>query len=153
MSPTPPPKSSSVNASKFADQCREYLAEKIFRLRPARYDERFGLWPGEVGLEMESWPVRPGEPRAGIPGRVMLHGDDSLAAALMPMVDREGWRAEFADPLKKLMKIAIPNQTALPDWITFEPGGQIEISSAPFPCLSEAVERMHLIDDLSLIHI
>ena len=147
MSPTPPPKSSSVNASKFADQCREYLAEKIFRLRPARYDERFGLWPGEVGLEMESWPVRPGEPRAGIPGRVMLHGDDSLAAALMPMVDREGWRAEFADPLKKLMKIAIPNQTALPDWITFEPGGQIEISSAPFPCLSEAVERMHLIDD------
>jgi len=139
-----------------AERCREYLAEKIFRLRPPRYDERFGLWPGEVGLEMESWPVRPGEPRTGIPGRVALHGEDSLAAALMPLIEREGWRAEFAEAGKsardkssqqKLMKIAIPNQTAMPDWVTFEPGGQIEFSSAPFPCLSEAIERMHLIDD------
>lgn len=147
MNPTPPSKSGpgQTSSDKFADQCREYLAEKIFRLRPPRYDERFGLWPGEVGLEMESWPARPGASRAAVPGLVNLHGEDSLADALRVLIDREGWRPEFAGT--KLMKVAVPNQTALPDWITFEPGGQIEVSSAPFPCLSDAINRMHFVDE------
>ncbi len=98
---------------------------------------------------MESWPVRGGELRSEIPSRVMLHGEGSLADALVPLAEREEWQCEYSGegPAAVLMKIAVPGQTGLPDWITFEPGGQIEISSAPFPCLSDALSRMRQIDE------
>ncbi len=133
-------------STKLTEQCLAHLRDKTFRLRPVRYDERYGIWPGEIGIEMESWPVRPGELRSEIPGRVMLHGEGSLSEALLPLAEREGWTCEFADPAQ-LMKIAVPGHTGLPDWITFEPGGQLEVSSAPFPCLSDALNRMYLIDE------
>ena len=146
MNSKPP---SNPNQSKLAEHCLAFLSDKTFRLRPARYDERYGIWPGEIGLEMESWPVRAGDVRSEIPVRVLLHGENSLAEALIPLAEREGWQCEFSGDGSKsvLMKIAIPGQTGIPDWISFEPGGQIEVSSAPFPCLSDALNRMHLVDE------
>ncbi|MEY4631492.1 MAG: hypothetical protein RIQ81_1612 [Pseudomonadota bacterium] len=128
-------------------------------MRPARYDERFGLWPGEVGLELEMLPVRPGASRSAAPIMVPLHVPDangeSLAGSLLPLAAREGWNCEFSGsgPSARLLKIGVPGASSLPDWITFEPGGQIEFSSAPFPCLSDALNRLVQVRDKVARHL
>jgi glutamate--cysteine ligase len=51
------------------------------------------------------------------------------------------------------MRIAVPGASGAPDWITFEPGGQIEFSSAPFPCLSDALRRLVSVRDKVARHL
>jgi glutamate--cysteine ligase len=87
--------------------------------------------PRAVGLELELIPIH-----KSTRARVLAAGDPtrSTADTLSRLGKREGWREESnaADP---------------PSWtttdgahISFEPGGQIEISTAPQPTASDAID-------------
>jgi glutamate--cysteine ligase len=87
--------------------------------------------PRTVGLELELIPVH-----KATRTRALAINDSraSTADVLSPLGRREGWREESngGDP---------PSWT-LPDGarISFEPGGQIEISTAPKPTASEVID-------------
>lgn len=133
------------------DDCRAYLDQTTFRLRPKDYAESYPGWPGSVGLEIEMLPVRPemsSGPHAGRPTPIALHiGDDSSAAMLRREAKTRGWQTvdtedDHGRPM--LLKIDLDSH----DNISFEPGGQVEFSSAPYPCLADAVRRMREVQAL-----
>jgi glutamate--cysteine ligase len=125
--------------------CRHYVDEHIFKLRPQDYTEKYPKWPGAVGFEVEMLPViyAQGGQR---PALVPLQGaSGSLASCLRQLAERRGWTidesvgAQDSEPL--LMRILMDQGDAL----TFEPGGQLEFSSIPYPCLADAIKRMEAV--------
>lgn len=129
------------------EACLTYLYENTFRLRPSEYSQEHPHWPGAVGLEIEMLPVspRPSADQAGWPAPVPLHGDGpSTAQLLVAASAKMGWTPKFAphtglegeEPM--LMAVGMDHEDAL----TFEPGGQLEFSSKPYPCLGDALARM-----------
>ncbi len=132
---------------------RAYLEQTTFRLRPKDYSEKYPKWPGSVGLEIEMLPVLIGQAEAtGIPLAVPLQGPGTTSAAFLAAeAEKRGWKCEYTDGdggKQLLLKIHLDDG----DNISFEPGGQVEFSSKPYPCLSDAVRRMrkiqNIIDDL-----
>ena len=118
------------------DLCRKWVDEESFRFCPEEYKAQFPRWPGMVGIEVEMCPVVSsslGEEKAQL---VPLKGDNSLSSMLAEISGNYGWK-----PVQKsgadrpdLAKVGLPCE----DQLTFEPGGQLEYSSKPFPCLSDA---------------
>ena len=134
--------------------CRQHLADTSFRLRPNDYHEKYPKWPGQVGLEIELLPVKP-RPNAAIPDSVPLQdgtasGAVSIADMLRAAAPGNGWTAEDtaadvghggSDAHPLLLRVGLDDQ----DQITFEPGGQVEFSSRPYPCLGDALRRMRTV--------
>ncbi|MEN9833980.1 MAG: hypothetical protein RL011_173 [Pseudomonadota bacterium] len=126
------------------DDCRRHLADHAFRLRSSDYGEKFPKWPGQVGLEIEMLPVlnRSG---AAVPSPVPLQGPGpSIAAVLRGSTSSRPWALEDTDGDKGeplLLRVALDDG----DQITFEPGGQVEFSSRPYPCLADALRRMTVV--------
>jgi glutamate--cysteine ligase len=121
----------------FAD-CYDFLAENTFKIQSKDYGIKHPNWPGACGLELEMMPLA-------------LKGD-----ALSPVAIYRSRNEAGDNPLSSsdiLMSLAkehnwqiVSSQTGVVDHfehpdarITFEPGGQIEVSSQPFPCLQEAI--------------
>ena len=131
------------------EACRAYLDQTTFRPQPSEYSKSYPLWPGSVGLEIEMLPVV-AAPASGqaFPGSVPLQGEGfSSASILRQEAKRHGWTTEettgdHGQPL--LLKLGLEEQ----DNISFEPGGQVEFSSRPYPCLGEAVRRMNHVQKL-----
>lgn len=129
--------------------CRAYLDQNTFRLQPIDYGKKYPKWPGSVGLEIEMLPVI-AAPAAGLdyPGSMPLQDPGfSSATILRAEAARRGWSIEettgdHGQPL--LLKLGLEEQ----DNISFEPGGQVEFSSRPYPCLGDAVRRMHQMQGL-----
>ena len=128
--------------------CESYISEKIFLLRPENYGEKYPLWPGSVGIELEMLPVILPKNQEGTrtPKPVPLQGKQgSLAHVLRGMAKEHNWdlveevHKGSSDPY--LLRIALDQG----DNLTFEPGGQLEFSSKPYPCLSDAVRRVRFI--------
>ena len=112
------------------EECEKLIHDEVFRLRPSDYGVLHPKWPGLVGLELEMVPLRAAGGRP-----VSLFGE--LAGELLALADeQESWTPEYKD--SQLQRIALGEG----DQLTFEPGGQLEISSKPYPCLSEAVLRL-----------
>lgn len=139
------------------DMLRAYLDQTTFRFRPKAYDEKYPDWPGSVGLEIEMLPVfaAPAE-KTGIPGAVPLQGEGQTSATWLAAESlKRGWKPEYTDGdggRQLLLRIELDDG----DNISFEPGGQVEFSSKPYPCLSEAIRRMRkiqtILDDLYAAH-
>jgi glutamate--cysteine ligase len=89
--------------------------------------------PHAVGLELELIPVH-----KTTRTRALAAGDAraSTAKVLSQLGRREGWDEQSND--------GDPPSWKLPDgaYISFEPGGQIEISTAPKPSASEGIDSM-----------
>jgi len=87
--------------------------------------------PYAIGLELELIPVH-----KTTRTRALASGDAraSTAEVLSQLGRREGWREQSND--------GDPPSWGLPDgaYISFEPGGQIEISTAPKPSASEGID-------------
>ena len=87
--------------------------------------------PYAIGLELELIPVH-----KTTRTRALATGDarESTAEVLSQLGRREGWREQSND--------GDPPSWRLPDgpYISFEPGGQIEISTAPKPSASESID-------------
>jgi glutamate--cysteine ligase len=125
--------------------CRHYVDEHIFKLRPQDYNKKYPKWPGAVGFEVEMLPVIfQGDGRR--PALVPLQGAaDTLASCLRRLARRRDWSIEESPGLKDsgslLMRILMDQGDAL----TFEPGGQLEFSSIPYPCLADAIKRLEAV--------
>lgn len=121
---------------------RLWLEDKTFRLQPETYQKAFPDWPGAVGLEIEMLPLFAS--RAEQPQLVPLQGETNcLAAWLRELALKEGWALRESDEHGKrlLMNVLLDES----DNLSFEPGGQLEFSSKPYGCLSEAITRTRLV--------
>ena len=87
--------------------------------------------PYSIGLELELIPVH-----KTTRTRALATGDAraSTAAVLSQLGRREGWREQSNDDDPPSWKLADGA------YISFEPGGQIEISTAPKPSASEGID-------------
>lgn len=118
------------------DLCHQWVEEEIFRFRPSDYGDQYPNWPGMVGIEIEMLPIGP-EGQKVLP----LFSHQGSSDILCSLSEQKGWQAEFQEGSRKLLRVLLDKG----DQITFEPGGQIEFSSIPYPCLSEALGRAQTI--------
>ena len=121
--------------------CYAWVYEKIFPLRPADYCSKYPKWPGLVGIEVEMLPLYTQTLTQDQPSPVPLYnGPNSLVAMLYSMQkDRPDWKYVAApEGSDHLMNVLLDDE----DQLSFEPGGQLEFSSKPYPCLSDALRRM-----------
>lgn len=129
------------------NDCYTYIYEKIFPLRPADYCDKYPNWPGLVGIEVEMLPLYTASLKQTKPDTVPLYdGDRSLVDMLYSMqAEHPDWR--FVDSpagSKHLTNVLLEEE----DQLSFEPGGQLEFSSKPYPCLSDAFRRTRHIQKL-----
>ena len=129
------------------DLCREWIQSKVFPLQPEAYRNNYPGFPGAVGLEIEMLPLfvdQGSQP----PRRVPLQGaGKTLATWLRQVAQNHGWmmnESEGSDAESLLMGIKLDQD----DNLSFEPGGQLEFSSRPYHCLSEAISRTTYIQSL-----
>ena len=121
-----------------SDDCREFLESRTFRLRPSDYSDKYPKWPGAVGIEIEMLPVFTSHPQK--PGIVPLQGKtNSIAAWLRDLAELRHWECVKDDKFdpENLLMVRLEEG----DNLSFEPGGQLEFSSRPYPCLIEAAAR------------
>lgn len=119
-----------------------YVSDKIFKLKPEEYDRRYPKWPGMVGLELELFPVSY-KATGGIAKKVMhplfgKKGDWSSSEIVIEWGRENGYELTFLDAESKKEMLLIA-ESAAGDRVSFEPGGQVEISLRPMPCLAEAL--------------
>ena len=121
------------------EECREFIRASSFRLQPKHYGRDYPKWPGLVGIEVEMLPLLEGP---NTPQTVPLYGSsNSLSENLMKLAfNSDDWTCQIspeevpAQLYRVLMEVG--------DQLSFEPGGQLEISTVPYPCLSDASERV-----------
>lgn len=122
------------------EYCRAWIDAKVFPLQEPSYQDLHPSYPGAVGLEIEMLPV---VPMAGgeAPKSVPLQGasPDTLASCLRSLAKTAGWSLveDKTTHPPMLMAVALDHGDAL----SFEPGGQLEFSSKPYACLTEAMAR------------
>ena len=126
------------------ERTRQWLEDKTFRLQPENYQKAHPQWPGAVGLEIEMLPLfLRGEDK---PARVPLQGTSQcLAAWLRDIAREESWTLkESTEHGETLLTNIFLDQD---DNLSFEPGGQLEFSSKPYGCLSQATARTRVIQE------
>ncbi len=126
-------------ALTFVD-CYDYVLNKVFPLRPSEYSQKYPQWPGLVGIELEMLPLWSGPRDSLKPKQVQLFGEHALSAYLESLqASQTAWNYKYAPgEAHYLLNIALEDQ----DQLTFEPGGQLEFSTRPYPCLSDALRRV-----------
>jgi len=129
-----------------AEACYEHVYHKVFPLRPADYCTKYPKWPGLVGLEVEMLPLWTKTLGQSKPETVPLFDAGGLIPALEAMKSSQPvWRYNYQpDDPTHLLTISLDDS----DMISFEPGGQLEFSTRPYPCLSEAIQRMESIQGI-----
>lgn len=114
----------------------------MFRLQPQEYHKKYPKWPGMVGLEVEMFVFWKKDEESTKPQVIPLWGSGSanIGSILAEGAKMYGGEPVFetVDDEKRLISVNLSEQ----DFITFEPGSQVEFSSKPYPCLSEALGRM-----------
>lgn len=124
------------------EQCRAWIQEKVFVLRGSEYGDRYPKWPGMVGLEIEMGVVQEATAKSSKPRMVPLRGPGSVTEALVNAQKNlfPDWKLNWSDGPEGayLLTVGLPDGGAL----SFEPGGQVEYSSKPYPCLADALKHM-----------
>jgi len=117
------------------DQIFEYVYDELFQLQPEEYSEEFPQWPGTVGLECEATPV-------DLSSFERVHFGGELREALLRFSDANVYRKrsgfytpERSEPARYMSPMILDAEG---NNLSLEPGGQVEVSTRPFPCLIEA---------------
>lgn len=127
------------------ERCHQWLNDSVFHFRPKEHCEKYPQWPGMVGLEIEMLAYRNDSLQSTSPQLLPLRGTTSLSSILNKVTQKQGWHPEYLpDEENILFKIDLDDA----DQLTFEPGGQLEFSSKPYPCLTDAVERMEKVQGI-----
>lgn len=127
------------------DDCWRVMDEDVFRLQKSEYYIKHPIWPGSVGIEIEMmvWAPESSWSSKGEPAVVELYPARQTSPALTHWIEalakENGWDCDYASDGEgsKLMGVKLDHE----DQLTFEPGGQLEFSSRPYPCLSDAFKR------------
>ncbi len=122
------------------DDCYRHIEQEIFKLQPESYHEENPIWPGYVGLEIEMLPIRKSD--LSKPQLVPLTGENPLHPMIEKIAAENKWENVF-DEGHLLLVHADEG-----DNLSFEPGGQLEFSSRPYECLSDAIERTVKVQDI-----
>jgi len=121
------------------DAVRQFLAQNTFRLTPK--SESLSLAsPGLVGVEIEMLPLL-GRDLSHIP---QLQGQkESILSWISPLGEELGWKQK-TEPKENRPEELMVTLLELPegDNVSFEPGGQVEISSKPYASQVELVRRV-----------
>lgn len=135
-------KSSEITANY--ELCKQFVSDRVFPLQENEFCEKCDYWPNKVGLEIEMIPFLRSSLEEGNPTSVPLHkGEVSFTSVLQGLAaERDDWKVDYYDSENSYI-LGITLEKG--DKITFEPGGQVEFSSTPYLCLSEAVERMEAV--------
>ncbi len=121
--------------------CEEWILKNVFQFQPDSYCKEHPNWPGLIGLELEMHPFYTDSLRRDTPEQVPLFaGAHSLELALRE-IGRQQSDWSFKEQDQHLLGISLENN----DQISFEPGGQLEISTVPFACLEDAQARIEQI--------
>ncbi len=121
------------------DECLEHIRNDVFRLQPKSYGRDFPKWPGLVGIEIEMLPVRLNQ-QTSLPDSVPIYGGaHSLSENLIKSAAEQHWTCQVLTETtpSRLFRVYLEDG----DQLSFEPGGQLEISTIPYPCLSDALKR------------
>jgi glutamate--cysteine ligase len=120
----------------------------VFRLQPKDYHTKYPKWPGMVGLEIEMLVFWKKDEQSFKPSVVPLWNGDSgsISDILVDSAKSYGGNPIFEEfeGRKRLSAVKLSEQ----DNITFEPGCQVEFSSIPYPCLSEAISRLESVQGM-----
>lgn len=127
----------SVSPRLTEDQCYQLVSEKLFKLRPSDYELKYPNWPGQVGIEVEMMGFR--RDRFGQKPEMikLFNGPGSLSNQLLDLAKDKGLTTHFDDE-GKLSSLTVGTDGN----ITFEPGGQVEFSTSPFPCFTDADKKV-----------
>lgn len=124
------------------EDCYRHVFDEIFVLRSKSYEQVYPNWPGEVGIELEMLAVKSKE-NGSDPTPLILQGPapNTLASVLRTLAGQKDWQLIYEDneSTQKLLTFVKMDKG---DFLSFEPGGQLEFSSKPYPCLSDAVRRL-----------
>lgn len=124
------------------NDCRRYVEKLLFPPSKILMQAK----PGAVGIELENFAYRITEQG---PAQVSLYGKESLMDALLSVSGRSQGKVEQTKPdkngIEKTTKIGFPEG----DSFLFEPGGQVEISTAP--CNSIKSLREHLVSKQEIL--
>lgn len=132
------------------DDCEKYISDHTFKLTSKKYTKDYPNWPGTVGLEVEMLPLG-GKSFNETVALKAASGSNNLTSALHSIGEACDWRPkvetyESFDGSQKSMTTLIKLEKG--DNLSFEPGGQLEHSTIPYPCLSDAVKRIEDIQSL-----
>lgn len=129
------------------EQCIEIIQKQAFNFAPKNYHTQYPIWPGRVGIEFEMLPVKQSSTH---PSKLEpiplwnLNNQASLSQTLTRLSQTQDWEPRYDKEKVTSFKTGTNEQ------ITFEPGGQFEFSTIPYPCLADAVSRVNKIQ--SAIH-
>lgn len=125
------------------DWCYRKIFDEVFRLRPADYQKDYPNWPGMVGIEIEMMPLATAS-LVEAPQQLRLLGEGGLQEKLRTLLKTNRlWKPEENQD-GSLSRINL----GAGDQLTFEPGGQLEYSSRPYPCLDEVCQRVSSIQQV-----
>ena len=118
------------------DDCYRYVDEFVFMLRPEDYRLKHPQWPGLVGLEIEMLAVQNSKDQKDSlpPVSQLFMGADPTSRLLEEAGQKKNWKLNYTEDdhgEKRLLTAQLPDG----DLISFEPGGQVEVSTKPYPCL------------------
>ncbi|MCB1214757.1 MAG: hypothetical protein KDK66_04700 [Deltaproteobacteria bacterium] len=121
--------------------CYQYLDQKVFINGPVEECEEGGQALGWLGLEVESLPLRLSQDQTLV--SAPLYGEASVLEALQSFAQQEDQWLSGPSVLPEDQKQAFVYCLNLAQGgnITFEPGAQVEFSSAPARTLSSLIQR------------
>ena len=121
------------------NECCKEVCEKVFRYLPEDFREKNGDFEGMIGIEVEMLLAKTSNNKVE---SLKLYGDNSLSELLSDF-KLEGDKVSPVSIDNKLFSIQLSNGGQL----TFEPGAQLEYSTKPYACLSDAVTRLRQVQD------
>lgn len=127
--------------------CASYLRSEVFKYSSAQHSPSSPNWPGHVGLEIEMLPFSSTATAdaAAIPV-TKIH--PQVSSCLRNLATRHNWQIleeKTADGEKLLTKLQLDSQGGN---ISFEPGGQLEISPHPNPSLVTSQKKIQKLQRL-----
>jgi glutamate--cysteine ligase len=133
------------------EECRQRIESLVFRLQPSDYGRDYPKWPGLVGIEVEMLPVV--QQQSGVPLTVPLFdGSKNLGQILIELAaQQDEWTCQVVPDSEpsQLHRVYLEEG----DQLSFEPGGQLEISTVPYPCLSDAANRLLHLQEILRSHL
>lgn len=126
------------------DDCSAYIQKHLFAPQKPEFADPVSNGIGLIGLELETFPYAPDENKPfGVAPVGLYNGKHPLIKSLLKVARRYGGEARYASSSENndehhIHLIQYPGG----DSFQFEPGGQVEISTAPCGSIEKLEEHM-----------
>jgi glutamate--cysteine ligase len=128
--------------------CRDYIEENLFGSRDTILGKS-STEVGLIGLELESFPYRMDLQKRIHPVK-LYNGKDSLINGLMRLSIEHGGVVRYVNQSIVDKRKPLVAAIEFPDGNSFhfEPGGQVEISTAPYNCMEKVKAALSSMQDI-----